>query len=184
MQWGDVKAIDQLNPPFDVVLASDLIYNLSPVADLVRTIEKLAKRTGEVIVGWEFRAHLKFAQDSFLALVAENFEIKEIPHSAMHPKYQFDEFRIVHLMPLPESSVASVLGICGLGMDSKDEDWSDDDKEEDDDNEDNEQDDNEQEVSEVSDSEDNIYLCDDRIQQEKAAPDGGQGKASHKADTN
>ncbi|KAG9447785.1 hypothetical protein H6P81_013913 [Aristolochia fimbriata] len=87
--WQNDKQLDDLRPPFDFVIAADVVYIEESVASLISAMEKLVSPTGVVLLGYQVRspeAHRKFWE-----LCESAFVVEKVPHEDLHPDYAYEE---------------------------------------------------------------------------------------------
>ena len=56
MQWG--ADTDSLNPPFDVIIASDLLYEVEQIPKLMLTIVSLSDSDTKTYIAFELRPNV------------------------------------------------------------------------------------------------------------------------------
>ncbi|KAM1041700.1 hypothetical protein ACFX2I_030811 [Malus domestica] len=90
VHWN--KAADQaksLSPPYDVVVATDVVYIEETVGPLVSTMEALVKDDGVVLLGYQVRS--PEAHQLFWEMCERVFSIEKVPHEDLHPDYAYEE---------------------------------------------------------------------------------------------
>ncbi|XP_021833394.1 protein-lysine methyltransferase C42C1.13-like [Prunus avium] len=90
VHWN--KAADQaksLSPPYDVVVATDVVYIEETVGPLVSTMEALVKDDGVVLLGYQLRS--PEAHQLFWEMCERVFVIEKVPHQDLHPDYAYEE---------------------------------------------------------------------------------------------
>ena len=95
--WGETP-LEQFEPPFDLVLACEVIYEPELVPPLLATLRTLAGPEGSVLLAYDCRGRAGVRQ--FLESAREVFEIKDVEQQDLHPDYIFNKVKIVRLEPL------------------------------------------------------------------------------------
>ncbi|KAH9623508.1 hypothetical protein KSS87_007098 [Heliosperma pusillum] len=83
------KQMKALSPPFDFVLAADVVYIEDTVKPLVETMFELVKEDGVVLLGYQVRC--PEADVLFWEMVKEVFEIEKVKKEDLHPDYAYEE---------------------------------------------------------------------------------------------
>ncbi|KAL8461185.1 hypothetical protein ACS0TY_031813 [Phlomoides rotata] len=89
LYWANDDQINSLKPPFDFVIATDVVYLEETVAPLIKAMERLVADHGVVLLGYQLRspeAHKLFWEQS-----VDVFEVEKIPHEHLHPEYAYEE---------------------------------------------------------------------------------------------
>ncbi|KAK4255550.1 hypothetical protein QN277_008537 [Acacia crassicarpa] len=89
LYWNNSDQIKALNPPFDFVIATDVVYIEESVAQLVSAMEALLADNGVVLLGYQLRS--PEAHKLFWELCEEVFAIDKVPHDHLHPEYAYEE---------------------------------------------------------------------------------------------
>ncbi|XP_034700809.1 uncharacterized protein LOC117925822 [Vitis riparia] len=89
LYWTNPAQINALKPPFDVVIATDVVYIEESVASLLAAMEALVSDNGVVLLGYQLRS--PEADRLFWDLCARVFAIEKIPHEDLHPEYAYEE---------------------------------------------------------------------------------------------
>ncbi|XP_044466890.1 protein-lysine methyltransferase METTL21E [Mangifera indica] len=89
LYWNNQDQIKALNPPFDVVIAADVVYIEESVGQLVGAMESLMADDGVVLLGYQLRS--PEAHKLFWELSEKVFEIEKVPHEHLHPDYGYEE---------------------------------------------------------------------------------------------
>jgi predicted nicotinamide N-methyase len=87
--WNNRGQIESLGPPFDFVIAADVVYIEESVGYLVSAMEKLVSDDGVVLLGYQVRS--PEADKRFWEVCKEVFVIEKIPHEDLHPHYAYEE---------------------------------------------------------------------------------------------
>lgn len=89
LYWNNEEQIRALGKPFDVVIATDVVYLEETVGPLISAMESLLKEDGVVLLGYQLRS--PEAHKMFWELCVEVFDIEKVPHEHMHPEYAYEE---------------------------------------------------------------------------------------------
>ncbi|KAL9458241.1 hypothetical protein AB3S75_007162 [Citrus x aurantiifolia] len=89
LYWNNQDQINALKPPFDLVIAADVVYIEESAAQLVRAMEALVADDGVVLLGYQLRS--PEAHKLFWEMCAEVFLIEKVPHEDLHPDYGYEE---------------------------------------------------------------------------------------------
>ncbi|PKA61235.1 hypothetical protein AXF42_Ash006132 [Apostasia shenzhenica] len=90
LHWNSADQIRALNPPFDLVIAADVVYMEDSAAQLVSAMDALVAPDGAVLLGYQLRS--PEAHRVFWGRCAEVFPvIEKVPHEDLHPDYAYDE---------------------------------------------------------------------------------------------
>jgi hypothetical protein len=81
--------------PYDLVVASDVVYKESDVPPLVATLEALVPINGLALVTNEDRNHV--ATELFLKLLSNGFKVKRLPLNKLPERYRHDTVYTLHL---------------------------------------------------------------------------------------
>ncbi|KAJ8749351.1 hypothetical protein K2173_018839 [Erythroxylum novogranatense] len=87
--WNNSDQIKALNPPFDIVIATDVVYIEESVGQLVGALDALLADDGVVLFGYQLRS--PEAHKLFWEMIGEVFEIEKVPHEDLHPDYAYEE---------------------------------------------------------------------------------------------
>lgn len=90
LYWNNNTQINALNnPPFDLVIAADVVYIEESVPHLVSAMESLLAPDGVVLLGYQLRS--PEAHALFWELCRQVFDIEKVPHDHLHPDYAYEE---------------------------------------------------------------------------------------------
>ncbi|CAH8358109.1 unnamed protein product [Eruca vesicaria subsp. sativa] len=89
VSWSNRDQIAALNPPFDLVIAADVVYIEESVGDLVAAMGALVKDDGVVLLGYQVRS--VEADKLFWEMCGVVFEVEKVPHGDLHPEYAYEE---------------------------------------------------------------------------------------------
>ncbi|KAI4383327.1 hypothetical protein MLD38_009177 [Melastoma candidum] len=89
LYWNNKEQIRASKPPFDYVIAADLVYLEDNVGHLVDAMEALVKSDGVVLLGYQLRCPL--ADAKFWEICEKVFDKEKVPKEHLHPEYTFEE---------------------------------------------------------------------------------------------
>ncbi|CAN0915207.1 Protein N-lysine methyltransferase METTL21D [Linum grandiflorum] len=89
LYWNNKDQMRSLNPPFDMVVAADVVYIEESVGQLIGAMESLVADDGVVLLGYQLRS--PEAHKLFWEMSEEAFEIEKVPHEHLHPDYAYEE---------------------------------------------------------------------------------------------
>ncbi|GAB2214873.1 hypothetical protein Droror1_Dr00019238 [Drosera rotundifolia] len=90
LYWGKKDQIEAVRPPFDVVIAADVVYLEETVANLVETMEMLVKENGVVLLGYQVRS--VEADRLFWEMCGRVFGVVEkVKKEDLDSEYRFEE---------------------------------------------------------------------------------------------
>ncbi|KAI3989360.1 hypothetical protein MKX01_026943 [Papaver californicum] len=89
LHWNNPNQINTLSPPFDFVIAADVVYIEESVEHLVSAMESLVSDTGFILLGYQIRS--PEAHKLFWELCENVFVIHKVPHEDLHPEYAYEK---------------------------------------------------------------------------------------------
>jgi hypothetical protein len=89
--WGQPISSQFPTPPFDTILASDVIYEQECIDPLISTLRALSGPCTLIFLSYEHRPKLPFPEDRF---VAAGFQIQQIPYHKLHPEWRSPDIHI------------------------------------------------------------------------------------------
>ncbi|KAK9663989.1 hypothetical protein RND81_14G011600 [Saponaria officinalis] len=92
LDWGNKDHIQAVNPPFDYVIGTDVVYAEHLLDPLLETICALSGPRTTVVLGYEIRS--TSVHDKMLHMWKSNFDVKTIPRTKMDPKYQHESIQL------------------------------------------------------------------------------------------
>lgn len=92
LPWG--QSVDALDPPFDLILASDVIYQEECISDLITTLISLSGKHTRVLLANEHRPKLPFPQEQF---TAAGFLVRCLPIEEHHADWRSPDIQIYDL---------------------------------------------------------------------------------------
>lgn len=88
LSWGNKKHVESVKPPFDFVLATDVVYLEEIVQPLIDTMCALCDSNTKVLLGYRMRQ--EEAHALFWEKLPHYFTIRQIPDDQLHPEYSFE----------------------------------------------------------------------------------------------
>ena len=95
LNWANPAHIAAMSAPYDLVVASDVVYTEADVPPLVATLEALVPPNGLAIVTNEDRNHV--ATELFFTLLGNGFKVKKLPLNKLPERYRHDTVYTLHL---------------------------------------------------------------------------------------
>ncbi|XP_076951281.1 uncharacterized protein LOC143624555 [Bidens hawaiensis] len=89
LNWKNLDQIKALQPPFDIVIAADVVYIEESVAPLLAAMEAMVGDSGVVLLGYQIRS--PEAHELFWEQCYRIFEVEKVPHEHLHPDYAYEE---------------------------------------------------------------------------------------------
>lgn len=90
LYWNNAEQIRSLNPPFDLVVAADVVYMEDSATQLVSAMDALVASHGAVLLGYQLRS--AEAHRVFWDRCSEIFPvIEKVPQEDLHPDYGYEE---------------------------------------------------------------------------------------------
>ncbi|KAL5998852.1 hypothetical protein ACLOJK_009800 [Asimina triloba] len=78
-----------MKPPFDFVIAADVVYIEDSAQQLVSAMEALVGPTGVVLLGYQPRS--PEAHTVFWEMCERIFDVEKVPHEDLYPEYTYGE---------------------------------------------------------------------------------------------
>ncbi|KAI3450617.1 hypothetical protein Pfo_007282 [Paulownia fortunei] len=92
LNWGDADHIRAVDPPFDFIIGTDVVYAEHLLEPLLQTILSLTGPRTTILLGYELRS--TNVHDRMLDLWKRNFEVKSVPKAKMHNEYQHPSIQL------------------------------------------------------------------------------------------
>ncbi|KEH39196.1 putative lysine methyltransferase, S-adenosyl-L-methionine-dependent methyltransferase [Medicago truncatula] len=89
LYWNNKDQINAVNPPFDFVVAADVVYIEESVPEFVNAMEVLVAEDGVVLLGYQIRS--PEAHTVFWEMCGVVFDVEKVPHEDLHPEYAYEE---------------------------------------------------------------------------------------------
>lgn len=100
LNWGNEDHIRAVEPPFDYIIGTDVVYAEHLLEPLLQTILSLSGTRTTIMLGYELRS--TNVHDLMLDLWKRNFEVKSVPKAKMHSEYQHPSIQL-YMMSLKPS---------------------------------------------------------------------------------
>ncbi|XP_020552378.1 protein-lysine methyltransferase METTL21D isoform X1 [Sesamum indicum] len=114
LNWGDEDHIRAVEPPFDYIIGTDVVYAEHLLEPLLQTILALSGprttilKTYGLQLGYELRS--TNVHDRMLDLWKRNFEVKSLPKAKMHSEYQHPSIQLFMMTLKPSDSRGNETG--------------------------------------------------------------------------
>ncbi|CAN1252944.1 Protein N-lysine methyltransferase METTL21D [Linum perenne] len=92
LDWGNKDHIRAVEPPFDFIIGTDVVYAEHLLQPLLQTIFALSGPKTIILLGHEIRSTI--VHETMLDMWRSNFEVKIIPKAKMHYKYQHPSIQL------------------------------------------------------------------------------------------
>lgn len=89
LYWTNSDQINALNPPFDFVIATDVVYIEETVGPLLAAMKALVADNGVVLLGYQLRS--PEADRLFWEMCPIFFNVEKVPHEHLHCDYAYEE---------------------------------------------------------------------------------------------
>ncbi|KAL5998835.1 hypothetical protein ACLOJK_009783 [Asimina triloba] len=89
LYWNNHKQLEAMKPPFDFVIAADVVYIEDSAQKLLSAMEALVAPTGVVLLGYQLRS--PEAHRVFWEMCERIFDVEKVPHEDLHPEYAYEE---------------------------------------------------------------------------------------------
>ncbi|KAH7691976.1 Lysine methyltransferase protein [Dioscorea alata] len=134
LDWGNKDHIRSVCPPFDYIIATDVVYAEHLLDPLVETILALAGPRTTILIGYEIRSNT--VHEQMTNMWKNNFEVKTIPKAKMDLKYRHPSIQLfmmeLKVQSKPEDSTSDLPKIpeTGCGTDEAGDNYELEEKEE------------------------------------------------------
>lgn len=103
LSWGNEDHIRALDPPFDYIIGTDVVYAEHLLEPLLQTMLALSGPKTMILIGYEIRS--TNVHEQMLQLWKKHFEVKIVPKSKMDIKYQHPSIQLYMMrLKTPEGS--------------------------------------------------------------------------------
>ncbi|XLR12967.1 hypothetical protein S83_040905 [Arachis hypogaea] len=92
LQWGDESHIKAVDPPFDYIIGTDVVYVEHLLEPLLQTILALSGPRTTILLGHEIRSTC--VHEKMLEMWKQNFDVKNVPKSKMDETYQHPSIQL------------------------------------------------------------------------------------------
>lgn len=100
LNWGNEDHIKAVEPPFDYIIGTDVVYAEHLLEPLLQTIHALSGPKTTILLGYEIRS--TNVHEQMLDMWRRNFEVKIVPRAKMHNMYQHPSIQL-YIMSLKPS---------------------------------------------------------------------------------
>lgn len=103
LSWGNTDHIMALDPPFDYIIGTDVVYAEHLLEPLLHTMLALSGPKTTILIGYEMRS--TNVHEQMIQLWKKHFEVKVVPKSKMDIKYQHPSIQLyIMTLKTPEGS--------------------------------------------------------------------------------
>ncbi|KAK9072620.1 hypothetical protein SSX86_009055 [Deinandra increscens subsp. villosa] len=92
LSWGNSDHIRALDPPFDFIIGTDVVYAEHLLEPLLQTMLALSGPKTTILIGYEIRS--TNVHEQMIQLWKKHFEVKIVPKSKMDIKYQHPSIQL------------------------------------------------------------------------------------------
>ncbi|KAL3652990.1 hypothetical protein CASFOL_002671 [Castilleja foliolosa] len=110
LNWGNVDHIRAVEPPFDYIIGTDVVYAEHLLEPLLQTILSLSGPRTTIMLGYELRS--TNVHDQMLDLWRRNFLVKCVPKAKMHSEYQHPSIQLYMMSPKPSDFKINEIDRC------------------------------------------------------------------------
>ncbi|GLJ37870.1 hypothetical protein SUGI_0770420 [Cryptomeria japonica] len=89
LYWNNEKQIQVLKPPFDFIIATDVVYLENIVEPLIFTMNALAGPSSVILLGYQIRS--PEAHRLFWEICPRFFSVEKVPREYLHSDYAYEE---------------------------------------------------------------------------------------------
>ncbi|XP_020276281.1 protein N-lysine methyltransferase METTL21A isoform X1 [Asparagus officinalis] len=97
LDWGNKDHIKALDPPFDYIIGTDVVYAEHLLEPLLQTILGLAGPRTTILLGYEIRSNTVHAR--MMQMWKNNFDVKTVPITKMDVKYRHPSIQLYIMTP-------------------------------------------------------------------------------------
>ncbi|XP_071711661.1 uncharacterized protein [Rutidosis leptorrhynchoides] len=103
LSWGNIDHIRALDPPFDFIIGTDVVYAEHLLEPLLQTMLALSGPKTTILIGHEIRS--TNVHEQMISLWKKHFEVKTVPKSKMDMKYQHPSIQLyIMTLKTPEGN--------------------------------------------------------------------------------
>ncbi|KAK4255149.1 hypothetical protein QN277_008183 [Acacia crassicarpa] len=99
LQWGDRDHIMAVDPPFDYIIGTDVVYVEHLLEPLLQTIVDLSGPRTTILLGYEIRSTI--VHEQMLQMWKKTFDVKTVPKSKMDETFQHPSIQLFIMGPKP-----------------------------------------------------------------------------------
>ncbi|KAM0013876.1 putative lysine methyltransferase, S-adenosyl-L-methionine-dependent methyltransferase [Helianthus debilis subsp. tardiflorus] len=96
LSWGNDDHIRALDPPFDYIIGTDVVYAEHLLEPLLHTMLALSGPKTTILIGYEIRS--TNVHEQMIQLWKKHFEVKTVPKSKMDIKYRHPSIQLYIMM--------------------------------------------------------------------------------------
>ncbi|XP_057865530.1 uncharacterized protein LOC131073157 isoform X2 [Cryptomeria japonica] len=111
LDWGNELHIAAADPPFDYIIATDVVYAERLLEPLLKTILSLSGPRTTILLGYELRSTI--VHEKMNELWKANFDVKRVPKMKMDPKYQHSNIELFTMQIKNEMACISTVAKSG-----------------------------------------------------------------------
>lgn len=103
LSWGNKDHIRALDPPFDYIIGTDVVYAEHLLEPLLQTMLALSGPKTTILIGYEIRS--TNVHEQMIQLWKKHFEVKIVPKSKMDNKYNHPSIQLyIMTLKTPEGN--------------------------------------------------------------------------------
>ncbi|KAL3530510.1 hypothetical protein ACH5RR_009832 [Cinchona calisaya] len=110
LNWGNQDHIKAVDPPFDYIIGTDVVYAEHLLEPLLQTILALSGPKTTIVLGYEIRS--TNVHDRMLEMWKKNFEVKIVSRAKMDSKYQHPSIQLYLMSLKPSEGRTNVVRQC------------------------------------------------------------------------
>ncbi|XP_054811580.1 uncharacterized protein LOC129312850 isoform X2 [Prosopis cineraria] len=92
LQWGDRDHIRAVDPPFDYIIGTDVVYVEHLLEPLLQTVAALSGPRTTILLGYEIRSTI--VHEQMLQMWKKTFDVKTVPKSKMDETFQHPSIQL------------------------------------------------------------------------------------------
>ncbi|CAH9096907.1 unnamed protein product [Cuscuta epithymum] len=104
LNWGDENHIKAVEPPFDYIIGTDVVYTEHLLEPLLQTILALSGPKTTILLGYEIRS--TNVHEKMLEIWKRNFEVKTVPKAKMDSDYQHPSIQLFIMSLKPSGGIS------------------------------------------------------------------------------
>ncbi|KAL2924834.1 Protein-lysine methyltransferase METTL21D [Bienertia sinuspersici] len=104
LDWGNKDHIQAVDPPYDIVIGTDVVYSEHLLDPLLQTIHDLSGPRTTIVLGYEIRS--TSVHEKMLQMWKSNFDVKTVPRTKMDRKYQHPSIQLYIMEPKSSAGIS------------------------------------------------------------------------------
>ncbi|XP_062221538.1 uncharacterized protein LOC133920915 [Phragmites australis] len=117
LDWGNKEHIRAVEPPFDYIIGTDVVYSEHLLQPLMETITALSGPRTKILIGYEIRSTT--VHEKMMEMWKSNFIVKTVSKSKMDSKYQHPS---IHLYMMdPKTPLIAEAGVSDNGNEEEED---------------------------------------------------------------